>query len=336
MDLTHKINKVKISAIRTNPNNPRLIKDEQFYKLVKSLKSFPQMLEIRPIVVNDENIVIGGNMRLKAAQHLNLKEVPIIKASDLTKEQQKEFIIKDNLAFGDWEYDTLANEYDLAELNDWGLEITFDEEKDEVEKEEKQEFFVPDCLYPANNIYDIPTLKMDMQGTFPELPVKPYGAESRQKGGVGTYHFYVDDYRFEAIWKDPTKVLQSGCTSLFEPNLSVFDTTPISYGLYLIYKKRWISRFFQESGIKVFADLNVAKKFQEYNVMGIPEGYNAFCTRGYSGRLHYLREEHEIAQKISGVKEPNFIIYGGGKEIKEYAAQNNLTYIQDFINTKDL
>lgn len=205
---------------------------------------------------------------------------------------------------------------------------------DKDPKEPKMAFFVPDCLYPANNIYDIPTLKLELQGDYPQLPIKPYGADSRNKSEVGTYHFYVDDYRFEAIWDDPTKILKSGCTSIFEPNLSLYDTTPISYGMYLIYKKRWISRFFQENGIKVFADLNVSKKFYEYNILGIPDGYSAFSTRGYLGKLGYLEEEYSIAKQICGNNELKFIVYGGGKDVKKFCADHNLIYVQDFMNDK--
>lgn len=206
---------------------------------------------------------------------------------------------------------------------------------EETEAQKPKNIFVPDCLFPSNNIYDIPTLRTDMQGDYPELPFKPYGADSRRKGRIGTYHFYVDDYRFEAIWENPSNILNSGCSSIIEPNLSLFDTTPISFGMYLIYKKRWISRFLQENGIKVFADLNVSKKFYEFNILGIPEGYSAFCTRGYTGKLKYLQEELEIAKTIKGQKgELHFIVYGGGKDVKKFCAENNLTYIQDFINDK--
>jgi len=117
--------KVKITEVKINPNNPRLIKDDKFKKLVKSIKEFPQMLELRPIVVNDDMVVLGGNMRLKACKEAGLKEVPIIKASDLTEEQQKEFIVKDNVGFGEWDWDILANEWDAEELGDWGLDLPF-------------------------------------------------------------------------------------------------------------------------------------------------------------------------------------------------------------------
>ena len=114
---------VKISEIKPNPNNPRLVKDEKFAKLVQSIKDFPKMLELRPIVVNDDMIVLGGNMRLKACKEAGLKEVPIIKASDLTEEQQREFIIKDNLGYGEWDWEMIANEWDAEQLNEWGMDI---------------------------------------------------------------------------------------------------------------------------------------------------------------------------------------------------------------------
>jgi len=118
-----KIETVKISAVKSNPNNPRIIKDDKFKKLVTSIKEFPQMLDIRPIVVNDEMIVLGGNMRLKACIEAGIKEVAIIKASELTPEQQNEFIIKDNVGFGEWNWDDLANSWDTEQLTEWGLDI---------------------------------------------------------------------------------------------------------------------------------------------------------------------------------------------------------------------
>jgi DNA modification methylase len=113
----------KISSLKANPDNPRLIKDDKFQKLVKSIKDFPQMLEIWPVVVNDSMMVLGGNMRLKAALEAGLKEIPVIKASQLTEEQQKEFIIKDNVGFGEWDWDTIANEWDVDQVTEWGLDI---------------------------------------------------------------------------------------------------------------------------------------------------------------------------------------------------------------------
>ena len=113
---------VKISEVKVNPNNPRLIKDDKFKKLVQSVKDFPEMLNIRPIVVNKDMIILGGNMRFKACKEAGLKEIPIIK-TDLTEEQQKEFLIKDNVSGGEWDWDILANEWESEQLNEWGLDV---------------------------------------------------------------------------------------------------------------------------------------------------------------------------------------------------------------------
>lgn len=127
---------VKISEIKPNPNNPRVIKDEKFHKLCESIKAFPKMLELRPIVVNEDMIVLGGNMRLKALTHLGLKEAPIIRAEELTEEQQRQFIIKDNVGFGEWDWEQLANEWNAEELEEWGLDIpSFDINLDELGEE---------------------------------------------------------------------------------------------------------------------------------------------------------------------------------------------------------
>jgi len=131
-----KVLKVKISDIKTNPKNPRLIKDDKFRKLVKSIQEFPQMLELRPIVVDENNIVLGGNMRLKACIEVGLKEVYIVKAEDLTEQQKDEFIVKDNVGFGEWDWDILANEWDTEKLQDWGLDLPLDLSVEELEAEE--------------------------------------------------------------------------------------------------------------------------------------------------------------------------------------------------------
>jgi len=132
---------VNIKLVKSNPNNPRIIKDDKFNKLVASIKEFPKMLEIRPIVVNDDMIVLGGNMRLKACIAAGLKEVPIIKASDLTEQEQKQFIIKDNVSGGEWDWNMLANEWDAEELDAWGLDVP--DFGKEIEAEE-DDFEIPE------------------------------------------------------------------------------------------------------------------------------------------------------------------------------------------------
>jgi hypothetical protein len=135
---------IKLSDLKPNTNNPRFIRDEKFKKLVKSIQEFPQMLQLRPIIVDADYTILGGNMRYMACKDLRIKEVPVIIADELTEEQALEFIIKDNVGFGEWDWDTLANEWDAVQLVDWGLDLPFDTET-ELEAEE-DDYTEPDNM----------------------------------------------------------------------------------------------------------------------------------------------------------------------------------------------
>lgn len=119
----YKVEVVDILSIHENESNPRVIKDDKFKKLVESIRTFPQMLELRPIVVNADGEILGGNMRYKACMELNMEKIPVVQVADLTPEQQAEFIIKDNVGFGEWDWDMLANEWEQTDLSDWGLDF---------------------------------------------------------------------------------------------------------------------------------------------------------------------------------------------------------------------
>lgn len=144
---------VKISKLKQNPNNPRFIRDEKFAQLVASLKALPKMMELRPIIVDDKNIVQGGNMRLKALKELGYKEIPdtwIKQAKDFTADELKEFIIKDNIGYGEWDWDALANEWDSEQLTEWGLDIPDFEVKNkekEIDENLKTDNECPSCGY---------------------------------------------------------------------------------------------------------------------------------------------------------------------------------------------
>tara|TARA_R110002110_G_scaffold353220_1_gene563203 strand:+ start:873 stop:1607 length:735 start_codon:yes stop_codon:yes gene_type:complete len=126
---------VKINKVKGNPSNPRIIKNDKFLKLVKSIQEFPEMLKLRPIVVDENFMVLGGNMRLKASKAAGLKEVWIDIAEGLTEDQKKEFIVKDNVSFGEWEWDMLANEWDSVGITEWGLDVWQNE--DDIKEEEE-------------------------------------------------------------------------------------------------------------------------------------------------------------------------------------------------------
>lgn len=332
------VNKGQIEGL---PKNPRFIRDERFKALKKSIEDAPEMLALRELIVypfNGKYIVIGGNMRLRASKDLGFKELPCkVLDEDLPVKKLREYTIKDNVDFGQDDFDIIANEFDIEEITDWGMELPEFKVDDSEEDYENALDMLDDRIYPSDNEFDIPVLMVEQQpknGLI--LPFNGWGACSRDKKMIGTYHFYVDDYRFEAIWKHPEKVIVSGCKAIVEPNLSLFDTTPVAYGLQQIYKKRWIARYFQECGIDVYADLNVSVKFKEYNKMGIPKGYNAFFTRGYDQRLESLKGELEVAQEISGLQTPNLIVYGGGSKVKKFCADNSLVYTEQFMGGRTI
>jgi DNA modification methylase len=135
---------ISIKKLKPNPANPRTIRDDKFHKLVQSVKDFPQMLEIRPIVVNDQYEVLGGNMRLRACIEAGMKEVTIIRASELTEDQQREFIIKDNVGFGEWDMDALANEWDAEELQEWGVDLPGDFGGGGADEAQEDDYEIPD------------------------------------------------------------------------------------------------------------------------------------------------------------------------------------------------
>ena len=137
---------LNIKEVRENPENPRFIIDSKFKKLVESIKSFPEMLEKRPIVVDENMVVLGGNMRLKACKAAGIFEIWVDIAKDWTEEQKKEFIVKDNIGFGQWDWDILANEWNTEELQSWGLEFMPFEEEDVLEQDIKEQKDLSDSI----------------------------------------------------------------------------------------------------------------------------------------------------------------------------------------------
>jgi hypothetical protein len=168
-----------------------------------------------------------------------------------------------------------------------------------------------------------------MQASYCDLPFVAWGTVSRKSRMPGTWHFYVDDYRYEALWKNPNRLLETGCINIVEPNFSVYQQTPPAVSNFQIYRKRWLARYWQSRGIRVFVDLNVSKRFYEDNLTGVPDGWSAFVTRGYQDRIYALKDEYGLARAISGKQEPLFIVYGGGKDAQIYCQDHNLIWIPD-------
>ncbi len=196
--------------------------------------------------------------------------------------------------------------------------------------------FVADQLFATDNDLEIPTLDVSMQADACQIPFLCFGEQRRTFNlqNEGTLHFYTDDYRFNAVFEHPEKILNHNPAAIVEPNFSLFNDTPIAFGLQSLYKKRFVARAMQERGIRLFVDLNVAQKFYKLNMLGVPRGWRAFATRGYSDRLNNLSFEYSIAKDWAEGQKPLFVIYGGGDCCRRFAQQNGCIYINPVVTTK--
>lgn len=188
---------------------------------------------------------------------------------------------------------------------------------------------VPDALWASDNQLGIPSLLLSMQADALDLPLVIWGSISRKTRMNGTWGFYTDDYRYESLWKDPSLLLATNCVSAIEPNFSVYNQTPPAVATWQIYRKRWMARYWQSKGIRIFVDLNVNKTFAEDNLMGVPAGWSSFATRGYSERLNDIKFELGLAQGVAGKKDILFVVYGGGKDVKIFCMDNGLIHIAE-------
>jgi len=200
-----------------------------------------------------------------------------------------------------------------------------------------QKYYFQDSLFPSNNDLEIPTLRLDMQPKSCAIPFILWGEQRRtfKMNNTGTLCFYTEDYRFNSVYEHPEKILYMEPANAVEPNFSLYDETPIAFGMQQIYKKRWIGRALQERGVRVFVDLCVSPKYYKLNLLGVPAGYSSFCTRGYSFQVEHLSVELELAKMIAGDKPLLFVCYGGGKPCKDFCRDNGLIYVTPVVEVRN-
>ena len=351
-----------------HPRNPRKISQEDLNRLCDSIRQNGYW-QHRPMAVEPvpdkpgKYYILDGCQRKKALGRLKRYEAPCMIYTELTDEERDEIILRSNINNGEWDVPMLQAEFEQVDFEQIGLEFempTFDPpatapvtdtkpkgndsetpptdthpDDDAPDSPEKMSLYfrmLGDFVYPSNNEFDIPTLLTDNMPVHLELPLNPWGAEARYKKGITTYHFYVDDYRFEQLFKDPIKLLESGCKAIVEPNCSIHDQTPMAYAIWQTYRKRYLCRYLQECGLQIWVDLNVSPHFEEVNALGVPEGYNAFCTRGVSGWLPTTERHWQMAQRISGLEKPNMFVYGGGDDVAEWCKQHDVVHVKEFMN----
>lgn len=184
-----------------------------------------------------------------------------------------------------------------------------------------------DVIWPADNEYGIPTLRLDRQGNVEDLrPFYLWGRQSRTRFvGRGTYAFYVADYKFDAVWYKAHQVVNSGISAIVEPNYTTGPLTPQAVAIWNTYRKRWLARYWQEQGVKVWVDINVNARFTDLNSLGVPLGWRSFMTRGYDS--HVLELESQLAWCRAFSNEAVLVVYGGGKIVRRMAARLGLIFI---------
>lgn len=191
---------------------------------------------------------------------------------------------------------------------------------------------LPDTKFPSDNDFEIPSLRLDMQATAVNLPLEVWGGYARRAAMPGTYHFYTEDDRFEAVWNDPITLVNSRCTAIIEPNFSIYENTPRIMALHRIYLKRYLAAFWQTQGIRVLVDMNVAAEWARDNLIGVPTGWRAYATRGYTDRLDYTESEFKLACQHAGTDNVLFVVYGGGRRVKEHCQRRGWSWFPEHMD----
>lgn len=171
----------------------------------------------------------------------------------------------------------------------------------------------PDLLFPSDNEWGIPLLQLHGQPEGLPMPVERWGKRTRGSQMLGTWHFYTDDYKFNALWDDPTLIVHSGCRAIVEPNISTGPHMPAAVALWGIYRKRWLARWAQQYGVAVFVDLNVDPAFARLNLLGVPKGWRHYATRSIDAQSDLLEADYQIAQTHANGEPIVFMVVGGGQ-----------------------
>lgn len=289
--------------------------------------------------------LIDGHLRVRLALKRKIKKIPV-KYVDLNPQQERLALATFDpiSSLADTDKKMLEGVLDGITPNDRAISdflVTLSE-KESVQYAGRAEFDgvvldghdsdyvdVPDTVWPSDNEFGIPTLDINLCARGVDLPFLAWGSISRKTKNHGTWHFYVDDYRFNRIYERPDDVLLSNCRAIVEPNFSCFDQMPRVVVLWNTYKKRWFSRLCQSYGIRILVDLNVSVNFYNENFLGVPKGWRSYATRGYTERISATEKEYQLACEHAGTSSIYFLVYGGGKSVKEMCAKNNWVWFDE-------
>ena len=333
---------VSVQALKTHPANPRR----------GDLRAIAQSIKAHgfygSLVVNKRtHHILAGNHRYIAAVELGFSTVPVTWV-DIDEAQELRILAADNRtselgtfddellsslleSIGD---DLLGTGYEVPDFDDLGL-FTEAPEEEEVSEPDSQDIspdlYVPDTVWPTDNRYGVPQLLSHMQATSLDAPVLVWGDQARSKP-AGTYLFYTSDYKFEALWKDPSTLVKSGTPVAAEPNYSTGQDTPPAVALWGIYRKRWINRWWQSQGVKTLVDLNVEPELWEWSLLGVPRTWRAWTTRLHAGDdwSSWLSQCWDLVTKHTQQTFGHlFVVYGGGLEVRDYCINRKWWWVPE-------
>jgi hypothetical protein len=188
---------------------------------------------------------------------------------------------------------------------------------------------VPDTVWPSDNEFGIPTLNRKLEANAVDFPVTVWGSVGRKRSMRGTWCFYTDDRRFSSLFENPAAVFASRPATAIEPNFSTHAQIPRIVSLHRIYMKRWIARYWQSQGLRVFVDVNVDATARADNFLGVPKGWRAYATRSHGSNLDALIAEHAACCEHSGTDDLLFLVYGGGAAVHELADSRGWNWIPE-------
>jgi hypothetical protein len=184
-----------------------------------------------------------------------------------------------------------------------------------------------DAIFPTDNEYGIPLLLSDSQAEWLAAPVRAWGSVARGQIHSGTWHFYSEDYRWRKLVNTPWQLTDTGAPVVVEPNFSIMDDMPPALVIERTYRKRWLARYWQAHGVRVFVDLFVPIHHQHWNLLGVPAGWTAYATRGGDRDISGLIQDHRTATQYAGTEQILFAVFGGGRKVAEWCQRNAATHI---------
>lgn len=181
--------------------------------------------------------------------------------------------------------------------------------------------------FPSDNTLGIPALKKELQAEYLTKPTLCWGSTARNRENSGTWHFYTDDYRWNTLIKNPDKLIQTKPSICCELNITLFEDTPPALALPEIFKKRWVSRYLQEHGIKIIVDLYVPNELRDLNLLGVPPGWKSYSTRGISKQIEELNNDYETAVNHAGTDQVMFVVFCGGSKAADWCTEHNAIHV---------